>query len=72
MQDGRATKRHGVARKRSTKRLKDKGNLLKKNPQSIRCLLALDLQPFRSLVKGKHSIAREFQSLTVRGKKLLT
>ena len=32
MQDGRATKRNGVARKRSTKRLKDKGNLLGKNP----------------------------------------
>ena len=26
----------------------------------------LDLKPLRSLVKGKHSIGREFQSLVVR------
>ena len=37
-----------------------------------RCLLILDLKPFRSYVKGKHSIGREFQSLAVQGKKLLT
>ena len=37
-----------------------------------RCLLILDLKPFRSYVKGKHSIGREFQSLAVSGKKLLT
>ena len=37
------------------------------------CLLILDiLKPLRSYVKGKHSIGREFQSLAVRGKKLLT
>ena len=29
------------------------------------CLLILDLKSFRSQVKGKHSIAREFQSLAV-------
>ena len=37
-----------------------------------RCLLILDLKPFRSYLKGKHSIGREFQSLPVQGKKLLT
>ena len=31
-----------------------------------------DLKPSRSQVKGKHSIGIEFQSLAVRGKKLLT
>ena len=30
-----------------------------------RCLLILDLKPFRSQVKGKHSMGREFQSLAV-------
>ena len=30
------------------------------------------LKPLRSCVKGKHSKDREFQSLAVRGKKLLT
>ena len=36
------------------------------------CLLILDLQPFRSQVKRKHSIGREFQSRAVGRKKLLT
>ena len=35
-----------------------------------RCLLILDLKSLRSLVKGKHSIGRTFQSLAVRGKLL--
>ena len=35
-------------------------------------LLILDLKPFRLLVKGKYSMDREFQSLDVQGKKLLT
>ena len=43
-----------------------------KEPIVKRCLLILDLKPSRSLVKGKHPIGREFQSLAVRGKKLLT
>ena len=37
-----------------------------------RCLLMLDLKPLGSYIEGKHSIGREFQSLTVQGKKLLT
>ena len=43
-----------------------------KEPTVKRYLLILNLKPFRSKVKGKHSIGREFQSLAVRGKKLLT
>ena len=43
-----------------------------KEPTVKRCLLILDLKPLKSLVKGKHSIGREFQNLPVRGKKLLT
>ena len=35
------------------------------------CLLILVLKPFRSY-EEKNSIGREFQSLAVRGKKLLT
>ena len=34
-------------------------------------MLILDLKPFRSQIKGKHSIGREFQILAVRGMKLL-
>ena len=44
-------------------------------PAIKKCLVILDLKPFRSQVKGKHcihSIGREFQSLAVSGKKLLT
>ena len=57
--------------KRGTKRLKDTGNLLRDNSVN-RCLLTLILKPFRSWIKGKHCIGREFQSLAVQGKKLLT
>ena len=35
-------------------------------------MLILDLNSFRSQVKGKYSIDREFQSLAVQGKKLFT
>ena len=35
-------------------------------------MLILGLKLFRSYVKGKHSIGREFHSLAVREKKLLT
>ena len=40
---------------------KDTGNLLRKNLQLKGISLILDLKPFRSKVKGKHSIGREFQ-----------
>ena len=45
---------------------------VQKEPTVKRCLLILDLKPPRSQVKGKHSQDREFQSLAVWGKKLLT
>ena len=44
--------------------------LFRKNQKIKRCLLTLDLKPFR-YVKGKHSADREFHSLVVRGKRLL-
>ena len=43
-----------------------------KEPTVNTCLSTLYLKPFRSQVKGKYCIGREFQSLAVRGKKLLT
>ena len=45
---------------------------VQKEPTVKRSLLILDLKPFRSQVKGKHSLGREFQGLAVPGKKLLT
>ena len=45
---------------------------VQKKPTVKRCLLILYLKPLRSQVKGKYSIGREFQSLAVQGKKLLT
>ena len=45
---------------------------VQKDPAVKRCLLILDLKPLRLQVKGKHYIGREFQSLAVQGKKLLT
>ena len=53
-----ATTRHGITRKRSTKRLKHTDNLFRKTG-----LFILDLKPLKSQVKDKHSIGREFQSL---------
>ena len=38
--------------------------------QGVTSLLILDLKTFRSEVKGKHSIGREFQSLAVQGKNI--
>ena len=60
------TTRHGFTRKRSIQ------EIFLEEPTVNRYLLILDLKPFISLVKGKHSIGREFQGLAVQGKKLLT
>ena len=57
MQDWTASTRNGVTRKRSTKRLKDTGCLLRNKPL---CLLTLGLKEFRSYVKGNLSVGREF------------
>ena len=36
-----------------------------------KCLI-LDIKPFRSYIKAKHSMGREFQSVAVQQEKLLT
>ena len=59
-------------KKRSTKEIAGHTKSTQQEPTVKRCLLILDLKPLTSQVKGKHSIGREFQSLAVRGKKLLT
>ena len=45
--------------------------LIRKNANKKRCLLTLDLKLYRSQVKGKYSVVKEFQNLAVLGKKLL-
>ena len=59
-------------KKKKYKKIKACMNSVSEESTDKMCLLILDLNPLRSEVKGKHSIGREFQSLTVRGKKLLT
>ena len=59
-------------KKKKDKKIKAYRKYAKKEPRVKRCLLILDLKPFRSYIKGKHFIGREFQSLAVRRKKLLT
>ena len=61
-------------KKRSIKKITGYRKSDQKEPEPTvkRCLLILDLKPLRSYVKGKHSVGREFQSLAVRGKELLT
>ena len=59
-------------KKNKHKKVKAYRKSVKEEPTVKRCLLILDLKPLRSQVKGKHSIDREFQSLAVWGKKLLT
>ena len=58
-------------KKKKHKKIKAYRKSLYKEPTFNRCLLILDLKPFRLSVKGKHSIGREFHSVAVRGKKLL-
>ena len=58
-------------KKKKYKKIKAYRKSLKKKPTVKRRLLILDLKPFRSKVKEKLSIGREFHSLSVRKKKLL-
>ena len=58
--------------KKKYKKIKAYTKSLQKELTVNRCLLIPDLKPFRLNVKQKHSIGREFQSLAVQGKKLLT
>ena len=59
-------------KKKKHKKMKGYMKSPQKESTDNRCLLTLDLKSFRSQVKGKHFIGREFQSLAVQGKKLLT
>ena len=59
-------------KKRSTKKIAGYRKSDYKEPTVKRCMLILDLKLLRSYVKGKHSIAREFQSLAMQGKEMLT
>ena len=59
-------------KKKKHKKITTYRKSLYKEPAVNRCLLFLDLKPLRLYVKGKHSTSRQFQSLAVRGKKLLT
>ena len=47
------------------KKIKAYKKSVQEEPTDKRCMLILDLMSFRSQVKGKHSIGREFQSLAV-------
>ena len=58
-------------KKKKHKKIKSYKKSLSKEPTVNKCLLILDLKPFKSYVKGKHSIGKEFHSLAVLGKKLV-
>ena len=60
------------SKKKKLKKINAQRKSVQKEPTVKRYPLILDLKPFRSQVKGKHSIGREFESLAVQGKKLLT
>ena len=66
-----STTRHQFTWKRRGERWKAFRKAAQKEPK-FRRLSTLDLKQLRSQVKGKHSPGREFQSLVVSGKKLLT
>ena len=58
-------------KKKKYKKIKAYRKSLYKEATVNRCLLILDFQPFRLQVKGNRSIGGLFQSLAVRGNKLL-
>ena len=49
-------------KKKKHKKIKAYRKSVQKEPTVKRCLLILDLKPFRPKVKGKHFIGREFQA----------
>ena len=69
LQDWPATKWHGLTRERRCENEKHKKVDYKKLKVE-RCLLFLELRPYRSSDKGKHLGAKEFQSLAAWVKKL--
>ena len=66
-----AITKHGITKKEALKDWSIQEIYLEKSTVK-RYLLILDLKLFRSYVKGKHSIGKTFQSLSVPGKELLT
>ena len=58
------TTKHEVTRERERQRWKTYKEADQKKSKDKRCLLSLDLMPFRSSVKGRHSA--EFQSVAMR------
>ena len=68
MQDWTVITKHGL-QKKEHKKIKAYRKSVYKEATAKRCLSILDLKPFGSLVKGKHSIGREFQSPAVQGNK---
>ena len=70
MKGSSATKKHGVTRKRR-KRLKPCGKPVWKEPKNKRCLLILDLKPFRSRSKESIFYTENSRIKFVRGKKLV-
>ena len=63
---------HEVTRKRRRKGCKEYREAVYKEPKEKRILLILDLKPFISQSKGKHSAGKKFQSRVIWEKKLLT
>ena len=57
-----ATARYGVTRKGSRKGYIEYSKADYKEPKEKKCLLTLDLKPFRSQIKEKHSARKKFQS----------
>ena len=61
-----------TAEYRDKKEEKDKEDVVKLFEEPKGLLTNLDLNPFRSYIKGKHSPHKKFQGLVALGKKLLT
>ena len=61
-----------VTRKRRTNRQKAYRKTNQKEPKDKISQLTLLVQPLRSEIKGNRSVGKDFQSLFVQGKKLLT
>ena len=72
IQDWAVTTEHRVKKKQDGKGKKHIEKLIRKSPRWKMPIATLETKPFRSLLKEKHSRSIESQSLTVRGRKLLT
>ena len=52
-------------KKKKCKKIKANRKSVQKEPTVKRCQLILETKPYRSQVKGKNSVGREFQNLAV-------